>query len=85
MVYWKLFSRSGTRDQGTSNGIKNLLESGVTPRVLWEDCWSYIHEPNPVTFGRFRERFFPSPVVAVVATFPAFLAPERFPMVDTGL
>lgn len=80
VVFWKLFSG------GTGLAAKRaaaLLGSGVAPADLWSSCANYIANPSLESFRAFRSRLFTQPVVATAATFPAFICPEKFPMVDT--
>ena len=49
---------------------------------LWSACMAYIEDETRKSFSTFRSRLFAAPVVATPATFPAFICPERFPMVD---
>ena len=80
VVFWKLFS-GGTGRAAKRAGA--LLGSGAAPADLWSSCANYIANPNLKSFRAFRCKLFTQPVVATAATFPAFICPERFPMVDT--
>ena len=82
VVFWKLFS-SG-RGRATMRATA-LLGSDVAPADLWSSCADYIANPSLVSFRAFRCRLFTQPVVATAATFPAFICPEKFPMVDTQI
>ena len=83
VVFWKLSSQEGRRDGTTQNVIRRLTNSRTTAGELWELTEEYIERPSRGTFKKLRSKFFTSDVVATVATFPAFICPERFPMVDT--
>ena len=79
VVFWKLYSGwtgRATRQAGA------LLGSGAVAADLWSSCTSYIANPSLKSFKAFRYKLFKQPVVATAATFPAFICPERFPMVD---
>ena len=54
----------------------------ITPSLLWDSCWEYIENPGLESFRSFRDLLFKLDVVATAATFPAFLKPDAFPMVD---
>ena len=58
---------------------------GAAPADLWSSCANYIANPNLASFRAFRCKLFKQPVVATAATFPAFICPDRFPMVDTQI
>ena len=82
VMFWKLFSG------GTGRAAKRtdaLLSSGAAPADLWSSCANYIANPNLASFRAFRCKLFQQPVVATAATFPAFICPDRFPMVDTQI
>ena len=78
-MFWKLFSGGKGR---AANLASKLLGSGAAPADLWSSCANYITSPNLKSSKAFRCKLFKHPVVATAATFPAFLCPERFPMVD---
>lgn len=80
VVFWKLFS-GGTGRAAKRAGV--LLNSGAVAADLWSSCSNYIANPNLDSFRTFRCKLFTQPVVATAATFPAFICPEQFPMVDT--
>ena len=61
---------------------QQVLNSAVPPDELWLACTNYIENGNLESFRALRRKLFDSPVVATAATFPAFICPERFPMVD---
>ena len=46
---------------------------------------AYVEQPDRATFRALRSKLFSEPVVATAATFPAFICPEEFPMVDTQI
>ena len=92
VVYWKLYSmprnrKSGKmpRDETTQRVISRLKRAKVAPERLWALCQNYLNQEDENSFHRLRENFFSSEVVAVAATFPAFLNPEKFPMVDSQI
>lgn len=81
VLYWKLYFRRGiARKRATE-----LLRSRRTARDLWSLCGVYIEERDRRSFSAFRKMLFPSKVVAAAATFPAFIRPDVFPMVDTQI
>lgn len=84
VVYWKNYSRGqGPASHRTQEVIRYIEESGVTARCLWLLCVSYMRDPDRYSFDRFRKKLVKSNQVAIAATFPAFVDPYRFPMVDT--
>lgn len=86
MVFWKLFSQRNRRDMTTQTVASNFQSRGISARSLWDACAGYVAEPTRESFELFRSHFgFSSQAIAVAATFPAFLAPDRYPMVDTRI
>ena len=85
VVFWKLFSQPRVLQQKTEDIINQLM---MTPKIepieLLEKVEKFMDSESREDFDSFRELFrFRSKVIAIVATFPAFLCPEKFPMVDT--
>ena len=79
VVFWKLYT---TRAPARDDQARRLLDSLAPPGELWEACTNYITNPNKEAFSVFRNKLFRHPVVATAATFPTFIRPELFPMVD---
>ena len=63
--------------------IDHINDSGVTAGNLKALCQGYINNPRRETFRPFREKIAKTGALATAATFPAFLCPDLFPMVDT--
>ena len=82
VVFWKLYSGGKGRAAKRAGA---LLGSGVVAADLWWSCADYIADPNLDSFRAFRTKLFKQPVVATAGTFPAFVCPEKFPMVDTQI
>lgn len=86
VIFWKLYSQPGRRNQTTCRVASHFLDQSVSPRSLWQGCMSYIKTPTKETFKSFQKLFgFRSQAIAVAATFPAFLNPVSYPMVDTRI
>ena len=79
VAFWKLYSRRGIARE---NALK-VLRSAISPRTLWCSCNDYIEDPSIESFRGLRSLLFDTRSVATAATFPAFICPEKFPMVDT--
>ena len=78
VVFWKLYTMGISRDKTT----RQVLTSRIGADKLWQHCANYIEKPSLQSFRDFREKLFQQSVVATAATFPAFICPEKFPMVD---
>ncbi len=86
VVFWKLFSQPGRRNRITQRVASHFKANGTSPKELLHACSRYVENPSRDNFESFRKLFgFKTPVIAVAATFPAFLEPDSFPMVDTRI
>ena len=63
--------------------IAQIRQSGVSPRRLEMLCRNYIEHPCLRTFREFRHNIAKTGALATAATYPAFIRPDIFPMVDT--
>ena len=86
VVYWKLYSQNkgNRRNRITKGVIRNIKDSGVTAKDLYTLCQNYVESGDLQDFKAFLDKMIKasSKEMAVAATFPAFLNPEKFPMVD---
>lgn len=84
VVYWKLYSQNkgNRRNRITKEVIRNIKDSGVTAKDLYTLCHKYVKSDDMKDFGKFLDKIASPYSLAVAATFPAFLNPEKFPMVD---
>ena len=78
VAFWKLY----TIPPGRQKTTRQILTSHVTAGDLWQHCVNYIENPTLQSFRDFREKLFQESVVATAATYPVFICPEKFPMVD---
>jgi hypothetical protein len=85
VVYWKLFSQKRELNRITNGVIQNLNTAPmITSSKLLEALNRFMQTESVQDFNTYRKLFrFRTDVIAIVATFPAFLNPDRFPMVDT--
>lgn len=79
VVFWKLFSSHRAK---TGDIIKRVEANGVSASDLWTTCCEFTADPSRQRFQAFQELLVASGNIAVCATFPAFIAPDQFPMVD---
>lgn len=89
VIFWKLASQKLIRN-GTTHSMAIDLHGSSTAEQLWRACKDYT-QAGSLAEARTRfevlHRLFSlrSRSIATVATFPAFLDPDRFPMVDTRI
>lgn len=89
VVFWKLANYPQIRN-GTTHAVVTYLSRHATASELWDRCCEYMESPTaPEARARFEVllRIFgmKTPSIAVVATFPAFIDPGRFAMIDTRI
>ena len=88
VVFWKLASQPLIRYGTTQRIAKNLAEN-TTAEELWRECIRYVDCDASEAKTRFREFSdlfnLTTDSIATVATFAAFMDPDRFPMIDTRL
>ncbi len=82
VVFWKMYSQRGTASHRSQTVIENIKTSGVSAGELWDLCYNYVQGPCLRTFRPFRAKFAKTTALATAATFPAFISPDLFPMVD---
>lgn len=84
VVFWKMYSQGGRANYRTQCVVEQMEDNDVSPQQLWDACEQYTRSPSRKAFDNFRKLFhFTSESIAIVATFPAFMAPKWFPMVDS--
>ena len=83
VIFWKMYSQRGAASRRSQTVIGNIKASGTSAGELWDLCHNYIQRPCLRTFRPFRSKFAKTTALATAATFPAFICPELFPMVDT--
>ena len=81
VVFWKNIRRAPSHR--AREVITKTRRERTTSEELYRLCRRYVETPSRETFEDFRKKLFRADVVATAATFPAFLCPDRFPMVDT--
>jgi hypothetical protein len=89
VVFWKLATQRLVRN-GTTHRIEEHLSKHTTAGELWDTCIEYVQSRTESEaqerFERFHKLFgMKTDSIATVATFPAFVDPERFVMVDTRI
>jgi hypothetical protein len=88
VVFWKMYSQPHVSDQQTCRIVKRFTNPPMVPTALIETAKKFMASE---TFNEFRKTFdsyrslfgYSTKAIATVATFPAFLDPINFPMVDT--
>lgn len=82
VVYWKMYILPMARDILTRHVAERLIESHITANHLWVACTRYLNDPTGQNFDDFRVFLIAGQQIALAATFPAFMCPDRYPMID---
>jgi hypothetical protein len=80
VVFWKLYNMP---QQRAKRIVDNIKHRGVSANDLWSACGDFTASPSASRFRMFQKLIVSGSNIAVCATFPAFIAPDRFPMVDS--
>jgi len=83
VIFWKMASQRGRADVQTNRAIDALAKQGIAAGELWRCCNDFVSAGSKDAFRLFQNLLFNSASIAISFTFPAFLCPERFPMVDS--
>lgn len=90
VVFWKMYSQTNHRQSQTCNIVQKFLESNMQSSKLYEAAKKFMESKTEDgaknAFMAYQKMFYPSSgAIATVATFPAFLDSQNFPMVDTNV
>lgn len=85
VIFWKLYSQPRIRNEKTEDIIRQMkFNPEIKPAQLLDRANTFMKTGSRPDFDAFRQLFrFRTKVIAIVATFPAFLRPDQYPMVDT--
>jgi hypothetical protein len=87
VVFWKMYSQPRGRGDRTACAVASHLRNvGTLPDSLWNTCNSFIVHPTRENFDHLRESLgLTSQSIALAATYPSFIRPDLFPMIDTRI
>jgi hypothetical protein len=85
VVFWKMYNLGMARDSRTEGTIKRIESKRTLASTLWDRCTEYVQSETKKSFSQFQDVLIKGDSVAVAFTFPAFICPSRFPMVDTRI
>ena len=84
VVFWKMYSQKNHFQEQTDRIIRQIpRRSAEDPKILLAAINTFMQSLDARDFEKFTRILGYNSAVATVATFPAFLDPENFPMVDT--
>jgi hypothetical protein len=83
VIFWKLASTGARGDYLAARMVQDLREVGPCVPELWSACVDFVESGSRERFKELQTRLFvTSGAIPVAATFPAFMRPDRFSMVD---
>ncbi len=83
VIFWKLASTRSVGDSRAARIIYDLQDSDPSVEKMWSACADFVATGSRQSFERLQsELFIVSGGIPVTGTFPAFMSPERYPMVD---
>lgn len=86
VIFWKLYSRKRDRQRITTRIIMHMLKEKIKPELLYNAIKRFVNTPNINNLHGIRCLLgIKTNVLALALTFPAFLNPERYPMVDKNV
>ena len=86
VVFWKLYSQKQIRQRSTARITRYVLGERIRPSSLHNAIESFAGEPTRRNLREIRKLLgIGTNVLAVALTFPAFLNPKRYPMVDNNV
>lgn len=84
VAFWKLYSQPMVRQGSTNRIVDHMREEGVEASELRCAVDLFVEKPTKPNLSVLRALLeIKADVLALALTFPAFLNPVRFPMVDT--
>ncbi len=85
VAFWKLCGEKKRFEARVSDLADHLRGQGVTASELRRAVDLFVDKPTKVNLSVLRALLgIKTPVLALALTFPAFVGPDRFPMVDTN-
>lgn len=86
VIFWKLASTGRVGDSRAERTIEDLRDFGPSAPRMWAACSDFVASGTREAFKELQfSLFIVAGGIPVAATFPAFMAPERFPMVDSWI
>lgn len=84
VIFWKYYSQSSWRQNGTSRIVDFVLQKGITSIDLWDAVQQFVKIQNISNLKRIRDLLgIKTDVLAVPLTLSALANPETIPMIDT--
>jgi hypothetical protein len=86
VIFWKLASTNRLGESRAQRMIEDLKENKAVASRMWDACSDFVDSETRRSFESLQhELFIVSKSIPVAATFPAFMCPERFPMVGSQI
>ena len=86
VVFWKLYSQKRIRQGSTTRIVNYMLRERINPELLYNAIKHFVDVPNRQNLQNIRDLLgIKTDVLAIPLTFPAFLNPKKYPMVDNNV
>lgn len=85
LTFWKMYSQGGRANHRTLELESRFQRQHTTPQTLWNRSQILLNNFTQNNFNSLRKLYHTTPVIANVATIPAFLKPSEYPMVDSRI
>ena len=86
VIFWKLYTRKQIRYKITTRIVNYLQRENINPESLHNAIECFVEEPTQRNLRNIRKLLgIRTNVLAVALTFPAFLNPEKYPMIDNNV
>jgi hypothetical protein len=85
IIFWKMYSQRGRANIRTCAAIQRINRQNHNATQLWTACSRFVNTGTVEIFQVLQRMVISGKNLPMVATFPAFMAPERFPMVDSRI
>lgn len=83
VIFWKLASTGRRGGYLAKRMIEDLRQVNHRAPEMWSACADFVESGRRKPFEHLQSQLFvTSGAIPVAATFPAFMRPDRFPMVD---
>jgi hypothetical protein len=82
VIFWKLASTGRRGEYFAAQMVEKLRKANHRASEIWAACANFVDSGTRSTFKDLQFQLSITSAIPVAATFPAFVRPDRFPMVD---
>ena len=86
VIFWKLYSQKQIRYRSTRRIVDHVQGEKINPEPLHNAIECFVEEATQRNLRNIRKLLgIKTNVLAIALTFPAFLNPEKYPMIDNNV